>query len=168
MMGTTHITGGAFAFAGLSAATGTALNTPEGIAGMAVCVFGALLPDIDHPSSKMGKLFFPLSLIIAKVCGHRGFTHSALMVVALILVGAHFAGGDFSAQMLVWGIVGYLSHLLLDSFTPKGIPLMWPLKVPVRMPLPAVRTGGKVEWLLNALMVMGTVYLFATQVAAAL
>ncbi len=35
-------------------------------------LLGALLPDIDHPSSIPGRLLRIFSLPISKLCGHRG------------------------------------------------------------------------------------------------
>ena len=41
-------------------------------------VVGGLLPDIDHPDSKIGKMISPLSDFIISVVGHRTLTHSLL------------------------------------------------------------------------------------------
>ena len=45
---------------------------------------GSLLPDIDHPSSYLGKRHKMVSGVTNKAFGHRGITHSLL---GFILIG---------------------------------------------------------------------------------
>lgn len=54
---------------------------------------------------------------------HRGFSHSlAATVLTTILIGL------FSKELaFVWG-VNYLGHILADSFTTKGVQILWPSK----------------------------------------
>ncbi|WP_427925738.1 metal-dependent hydrolase [Shewanella algae] len=40
--------------------------------------FGSLLPDLDHPSSTIGKRVLFVSVPLAGLFGHRQFTHSIL------------------------------------------------------------------------------------------
>src|SRR4051812_14632718 len=56
---------------------------PADLTGVALAVFGALLPDIDHPQSWVGRRIRPVSTALAAALGHRGITHSALAVVGL-------------------------------------------------------------------------------------
>ena len=108
-------------------------------------LFGALLPDIDHPNSILGRRCGSISRTLHHWCGHRSITHSIFGV--LILLGfcigigslALALGGSqgivFSASsqaMLRLGLYsllfGYALHLLADSLTKEGIPLLWPSK----------------------------------------
>ena len=49
-----------------------------------VLAVGSLLPDIDHPSSYLGKRHKMVSGVTNKAFGHRGITHSLL---GFILIG---------------------------------------------------------------------------------
>lgn len=127
---------------------------PLAVIGLGLAAFGALLPDIDHPASWVGRRTRPLSAVVGAVCGHRGLTHSALAAAAcvwLLVVG----GGHGPLAPLA---VGYLSHLGGDFLTPRGLPLAWPLKR--RWALPLLRTGSAAEPL-----VVGVVVLLALVVA---
>jgi inner membrane protein len=49
---------------------------------LALAIGGALLPDIDHPQSWVGRRARLISQPLAALIGHRGFTHSILAVIA--------------------------------------------------------------------------------------
>ncbi|KGX92900.1 membrane protein [Pontibacillus halophilus JSM 076056 = DSM 19796] len=87
-----------------------------------------MLPDIDHPSSYIGRKLPGLSKSISKLFGHRGFTHSIVCVAAL-----YFGLTELKEQVPsvpALGItIGYISHLLADSLTPQGAQLLYPLQV---------------------------------------
>lgn len=104
----------------------------------AVLVFsyiGALLPDIDQPTSKLWH-YLPFGHVAAEVSDpfleHRNITHS-LLGVAIIGTGFWFLLRAFPDY---WGInhqivfiafvTAYLFHLLADMFTVEGIPLLFP------------------------------------------
>lgn len=100
---------------------------------------GALLPDIDHPQSWLGRRLPFLSRPIAAIFGHRGITHSLLAVaLGVWLLGSESGGVWISALA-----VGYLSHLAADGLTPQGVPLLWPNHH--RFSLPVCSTGGAME-----------------------
>ena len=87
----------------------------------------ALLPDLDHPQSLLGRQLPWISGPLSRLFGHRGFTHSLLAVGLGIWGLAQFqVSGPLSGVMKDALIVGYLSHLLGDWLTPAGIPLFWP------------------------------------------
>ena len=104
----------------------------------------ALLPDLDHPRSLLGRQLPWISGPLSRLFGHRGFTHS------LLAVGMGVWGlAQVEAPWLLSGavkdalIVGYLSHLLGDWLTPMGIPLLWPWRRRFRLPgLPLKRGAG--------------------------
>ncbi|MFJ8531234.1 metal-dependent hydrolase [Bacillus sp. NPDC094106] len=93
---------------------------------------GSLLPDIDHPNSKVGKKLKLLSWGINKVFGHRGLTHTLLFTMLLSILlffCTTFFNGYLQvmySQFVIGVTVGYLSHLLLDSMTKSGVPLLYP------------------------------------------
>ena len=92
---------------------------------LGLAVAGALLPDIDHPQSWVGRRSRPVSTLVSRVLGHRGVTHSALAVVALVALLMH---RGYSHDITAALAVGYLSHLAADLLTPRGLRLAWPLR----------------------------------------
>jgi inner membrane protein len=118
---------------------------------LGLAALGALLPDIDHPASWVGRRTRPFSALVAALCGHRGLTHSTLAAAAAVWL--LLAGGPAAPLA-----VGYLSHLAGDFLTPRGLPLAWPLKR--RWALPLLRAGSALEPLL-----VGALLLLAVAVA---
>ncbi|MGG4607317.1 metal-dependent hydrolase [Providencia sp. Me31A] len=102
-------------------------------------LLGALLPDIDHPSSIPGRLLRILSLPISKLCGHRGFTHSLLAWLLLMVSCYQWIPMEWGipSDLIQAFLLGYISHLIADILTPSGIPLLWPL--PQRFCFPIIR-----------------------------
>ncbi len=92
---------------------------------LALVLGASLLPDIDHPQSWIGRRARPVSTVLSALLGHRGITHSALAVVALVALLHH--GGSSRAALSAIAI-GYLSHLAADMLTPRGLRLAWPLR----------------------------------------
>ncbi len=107
---------------------------------LGLAVAGSLLPDIDHPGSWVGRRARPVSSALAAALGHRGVTHSAIAVLALValLAWAGYRRGTVSALA-----IGYLSHLAADMLTPRGLRLAWPLRRTWGLPL--CRTGSPME-----------------------
>lgn len=117
---------------------------------------GGIAPDIDQPTAPFwrnlpdgrffGRLFSRLT------GGHRFLSHSLLGVALFgwlayaLLQALHPAMPHVDVQF-VWAafVVGYISHLVLDSFTKEGVP--WLLPLPFKFGLPPVRalriTTGK-------------------------
>ena len=104
--------------------------TPESLASLIACAaLGSLLPDLDASEAKIKHLrlgqiepFAPLSQLLHRRFGHRGFLHSlgGVAVVALATLPIIIWGGwQFAAALLL----GYVSHLILDACTRAGIPL---------------------------------------------
>lgn len=99
----------------------------------------SLLPDLDHPRSYIGNKVPVAPTITRMVLGHRGGLHSLIAALGVGLV-ANLIWGT-SVGMVV--AVGYIAHLIGDMLTPSGVPLFWPLKVSVKIPL--FKTGGVLE-----------------------
>lgn len=94
-------------------------------------LIGGIFPDIDNPSSYMGKLSAPVSTIIGFIneklgkvgANHRGILHDPLIYLIGLLLSYFFL------PALVGFFIGCLSHLFLDMFNPKGIPFFLIKKV---------------------------------------
>ncbi|MEG0439834.1 MAG: metal-dependent hydrolase [Solibacillus sp.] len=136
MLGNTHIVGGitaSLAFAQISN------DNPLILVGAGV--IGALLPDICHGGSKIGRAFPISSKMVNKLFGHRSFTHSLLFLLCVaLLMNAIVPYKTFTLGLLL----GMISHFILDMGTRQGIKLFFPIKIRVRFPL-TIKTGSKVE-----------------------
>ncbi|MES9902824.1 MAG: metal-dependent hydrolase [Sedimenticola sp.] len=122
---------------------------PPSIVGWALTAAASLLPDIDLPTSKFGRVLFWLSTRLERRFGHRTLTHSilALFVVAML------AGPLYPVEPAwFWAVVGgYWSHIWIDMVNLRGADLLWPS--PVRVVFPGNRryrleTGSKAEMVL--------------------
>jgi len=143
-----------------------------------VGILGALCPDLDMPTSTIGRLFPFVSKPLERRFGHRSVTHSLLGWGIATLVFALLLGGIFLslkllasrslglvASGLAWWLaeiqaatmlrlvmsfsVGYLSHIVLDMITPRGVQLLWPnpkRDVVFRGTQFTVETGSVREW----------------------
>lgn len=151
MMGRTHMVAGAASWVLVSSVAHMKFT----VLGIPVAIVASLLPDVDHPTSILGKKIYPVSAIIGGIFGHRGITHSLIAVLALIGVMAYF-----NASPLIWAAsVGYLSHLLGDWLTPSGVPLLYPNMKKFSSPYP-IQTGGLAEFFIMGMMVFAMLAYF--------
>jgi len=100
----------------------------------------ALLPDMDIPSSMVGRKVPVVPLLLK----HRGPTHSLVSVAFIYLAVSHFLGQYWA----IYTALGWASHILMDMFNPAGIELFWPLQG--RIGLGLIRTGGLLEYVIAA------------------
>ncbi|MBW3022991.1 metal-dependent hydrolase [Candidatus Woesearchaeota archaeon] len=115
------------------------LNPANQILFMALVLIGAILPDIDHPNSKLGKRVKVVSMFFE----HRGFFHSFLVLPVIALILYYFTKTNFYSVPLV---IGYISHLLTDAVTKEGIMVFHPIsKARIRG---FIATGGAFEYVL--------------------
>lgn len=141
------------------------VNTPDSLrlSTLLLAVFanqlGGVAPDIDQPTAPLwrnlpeghffGKIFHRLA------GGHRFLSHSILgfaffaWLSNLLLHFLHPIMPHVDIQ-LVWHafLIGYMSHLVMDTFTKEGVP--WLLPIPFKFGLPPVKrlrvtTGHWVE-----------------------
>lgn len=93
---------------------------------------GCCLPDIDHPSSKIGSLKWVklVSWPIYLIFGHRGITHSGFILALIFGLGWYF-----QLEPVLWLGFGWALHLIGDYLTDSGIPLCWPSKKRYRFPV---------------------------------
>ena len=157
MMVSTHLVTGFFAGAGLVCFLH--LHDMAAVGLLIGATGGALLPDIDHPKSWLGRRIPFISMPIAAVFGHRGITHSLLAVVGLALA-LRYGLAQWQLVGTGWALVavgvaaGYLSHIAGDFVTHGGVPLLWPVKRRFSSPLTFL-TGGAFERLLGFALALG-------------
>lgn len=150
MQGNTHIVGGITASLAFAQITN---DNPFVLVGAGV--LGALLPDICHGGSKIGRTFPLISKMVNKLFGHRSFTHSLLFVVLVaLLLQTIIPYPSIVAGLLI----GMSSHIILDMGTKQGVKLFFPFNMSVRFPL-TTRTGGKVEKIVFTLLSVLSLYL---------
>jgi len=145
MIAGTHV-----AFASVLYLGGAALfEYQPSIVGWALTAGGSLLPDIDLPTSKFGRVLFWLSTRLERGFGHRTITHSFLALLAVTML----AGPLYPVNPAWWWAVvgGYWSHLWIDMVNLRGADLLWPS--PLRFVFPGNRnyrleTGSKAEMVL--------------------
>ncbi len=112
---------------------------------------GAGFPDIDHKKSKFGRNFF--SRILGFFSKHRKIFHSLFFGAALAYL---FFLYDKDAGLGFF--LGFLSHILLDSFTEEGINFLYPFRKFVFKGI--IKTGGRLEAVLFYLLAIIDVFLF--------
>jgi inner membrane protein len=156
MLWRTHFIGGVLA------GTGAALllrSDPLLFAGVAG--FASLLPDLDSPKSFVGRKVWPVSAGVDYTLGHRGPLHS-LLGAALACAGSFFALKALHLNLLLLCAVavGYISHLLLDALNPQGVPLLWPCKK--RLGVPLCQTGSWPERITFYPLAAGAVWVLLT------
>lgn len=157
MLGTSHLVFGAGAWIAL----GAGFDYTPSLAETAAVLVGALAPDLDHPKSRIGRLIPPVSRFISRNGGgHRGMTHSFLMLVPMVwlslwlwgkhqsqiasgsswwswLYGSQAASGltpdGFLGAIMLAFTFGYLTHLIGDLMTRQGVKVLWPLPYAIRL-----------------------------------
>lgn len=149
MQGNTHIIGGitaSLAFAQISN------DNPLVLVGAGV--IGALLPDICHGGSKIGRKLPIISKIVNTMFGHRSFTHSLLF---LFLVGMLLHTFIPYKAISLGILLGMASHILLDMGTKKGVKLFFPVSISVHLPI-TTKTGSKAEKVVFMLLTILSVF----------
>ncbi len=150
------------AFAALSYVVATQdipqMTLATGIVALSANLIGGLAPDVDQPTAALWNRL-PVGNIIGRVVhpllgGHRFISHSILGIILFGIVLKFFLQAISSVLIVdmnvVWWafMIGYVSHLIMDTLTRDGVPWLFP--IPVRFgipPLKALRlkTGGMME-----------------------
>jgi len=102
-----------------------------------VALIATIIPDVDSPGSKIGRLF--PAKVLRLFTKHRGILHSLTFIAVISLIFALIV-----PVIALPFFAGYCSHLILDSFTIEGIVPFWPYNRTVSW---HIRTGGKREWI---------------------
>lgn len=136
----------------------------------ATAALGGLLPDLDAAESKIKHLrlgdlkpFVFLSLPLHRALGHRGLLHSlvGLSLIASLALPLAFRWGWQPSVALV---LGYASHLLADSCTRSGVPLLYPASDRFHLLPPHLRivTGSPTEDALFPFLIAAAALLLLT------
>jgi len=105
-------------------------------------MMGAILPDIDLPTSKIGK-----KVKIGYLLEHRGFFHSLFAPILFSAIIYMF----FRKEIAIAFFFGYLSHIVLDALNYKGIMPFAPLN---RWKIKGfVKSGGVIDFVLFVIIV---------------
>ena len=75
---------------------------PDGI-GWLLAAITSLLPDIDLPPARIGRLFWFVSVPLERRFGHRTLTHSAVMLLAVAGLASPLG---FLNPRYFWALVG--------------------------------------------------------------
>lgn len=103
-------------------------------------VFGATIPDIDHSSTKINRIFGNFGKWFAQVIGHRTWTHTIwaiiLWFIIAFLITPHNQLLNLNTPnlmlanplvIIVWGIaIGNLLHILEDNCSMQGVLFLYP------------------------------------------
>lgn len=114
---------------------------------VALCAIGGVTPDIDQPTAGLWKKI-PAGSIFGHIVGpllghHRMISHS--------LAGLALAGWGMKVLLtyvhtfllvdmnIVWWafMLGFASHLIMDTITKEGVPWLFP--IPIRMGFPPIK-----------------------------
>ena len=140
-------------------------------------VLGAIIPDIDHPKSIIGKIFLPISIPLERRYGHRTVTHSligwaisSLIFAVLIIFGIFIFGFvlkfdvgslDLPPRWIAAFSISYFSHLILDMFNRRGSQMFWPdpgRDVIPRNPKFRPESGSRIEGLIFLILLALTLF----------
>lgn len=98
------------------------------VGSLSMLALGTIFPDIDEPNSYIGRRLIGISKSFKTLFGHRGMTHSIVgwFGASFILYTIH-TSFSFPIELVYWFSIGYLAHLVEDSFSKKGIAWLQPL-----------------------------------------
>ena len=133
MTSSTHIIISTIAMCTVNAVAGESSH----LAPIAVAAVASLLPDIDHPRSRIGRLCPPVSSFLYRKVGHRTLTHSIFgwLITAVIFLPLKYIDGGGSLYKAA--IIGYVSHAIIDLVNKDGVCLTYPIGPHHRWVLPA-------------------------------
>lgn len=154
MNGRTHLTLGIAS--GLWTSYSLQSPLPQAALIVVAAGIGALLPDIDHPGSKISHKARPARLLFMWF-RHRGLTHSILGAGIVAWLCYTLLPSDFALAV----VLAYTSHIWADMMTDRGVLLFYPLSYrPIGVPrFLTIRTGGAGEFLVWTCAVIGCLYL---------
>lgn len=135
---------------------------------------GGLAPDIDQPTASLwhripaggiwGRILHPL------FGGHRFISHSVLGMMLFGFVLKWFlqsANRVILVNMdIVWWsfMIGFFSHLVMDTITREGVPWLFPIPINFGVPpfrFMRIKTGGLVEKsFIFPILIMANIYIY--------
>jgi inner membrane protein len=108
---------------GIAAAWSMSPSPVALVTGAVVGGFSGILPDIDYPGSMAGKLFRPVAVWLEEKSRHReSLTHTVWFCAVTGYIAGYIGELLTGAQgLIVAGLLGSLSHLVLDGMTRSGV-----------------------------------------------
>ncbi len=153
------------------------ISLATGLVAITANLIGGIAPDVDQPTAPFWKNL-PIGGVLGRIFdkflgGHRFISHS-LIGVAIFGFIFHYilqilrpSFPHLDMNLIWWAfVVGYLSHLVMDTITREGVP--WLLPIPYKFGFPPIKelrvqTGGLVERLVVfPLLLIGCGYIFYT------
>lgn len=130
-----------------------------GITAVVANLMGGITPDIDQPTAPFWKNL-PIGKYVGKTFdkflgGHRFLSHSILgaflfgFIFHYILQVLKPSFPHLQMDVIWWAfMIGFVSHLIMDTFTTEGVP--WLLPIPFKFGIPPIKalritTGGLLE-----------------------
>ena len=104
---------------------------------IAVAAFTSMLPDVDHPDSKLGKLCQPISRFLYRKVGHRTLTHSVFGCLLAAICFWPLKWIDIGMPLYRAALIGYISHAVIDLANLEGVALTYPIAPHHRWVFPA-------------------------------
>ena len=153
MTAPTHIAFGLLTVAGSFSLFSMSIH--RNLPAIGCAIIGSLLPDVDSPSSSIGRVMPFASIPIERRWGHRSITHSLLCMFALSVVTLPLLAYQTACYAAV--LLGYMSHLIADCATKSGVPLFYPHPAVCVFPNSAkyrIKTGSLGEGMVLAVVVM--------------
>lgn len=150
------------------------LNTQTIIAAAVCITLGSLTPDLDSQENKLYTLVPFAQRLFAEVGErafgkHRSISHSLIGVaigwfVSKWLIFMIPVENGFNLQALwIAYMLSLISHLVADSVTKDGIPLLWPINFRFGFPpfkFMRMKTGGWIEiFVVRSLLMLWVIYL---------
>lgn len=98
-----------------------------------LAVFFSWMPDIDLPTSRVGRPLYWISAPLERRFGHRTITHSVIGVG--VLAALAYPLYHFGFHAYYWAVLGGCwSHIQIDMANIRGVDLLWPSPIRVVMP----------------------------------
>jgi inner membrane protein len=137
------------------------MSLATGLVALAANMIGGVAPDIDQPTGKVWHQV-PAGTILGRLVhpflgSHRTISHSilgtfiaSLIVKAVLNYTKKFLIVDNEIVYLAF-MLGYISHLVMDTFTKEGVPWLFP--IPIKFGIPPIKamritTGKFIETIL--------------------
>src|SRR3990170_6428683 len=123
------------------------ISLATGITALMVGIVGGLTPDIDQPTADLWRKL-PAGSVIGRIFhpflgGHRYISHSIIGILFFSWFSKFLltrVGQVLLVDInIVWSafMIGYISHLIMDTLTQEGVPWLFP--IPFRFGFPPLR-----------------------------
>lgn len=158
----THLLGGLLAGSIVAFKLNMQINNLPVI--LAASSFGSLLPDLDHKMSYISKRMQTTSYVTRKITKHRGITHSPVFMALVVIVlneQINISINDIKSKVIYISLyAGIISHIFLDMFNKRGVPLFFPLSRN-NISFGNIKTGGFME---NIVRIFISIFLVILQI----